>query len=356
MADNKERFDIVNGKQIALLVAPVLCFVLASAAVALRWYTRSVRRVNTLTEDALCLAALGMSFVVVTLVYILVFLCGEGLTSEEIRADPARDYDYVKRYWLRMQFALDICWATSVATVQLALVKFYVRLYNNNITARIGCYASMLLIAIWYVWSLAGWINMCHPPGKCELQSKKSCIIIGSLHVFFNAIILFAPAPAIIAAQLSSKRKASMIILFLLGCFCTILAVLRIDCAINVFGDVNHDPIGASWWRVCFSPIEIAVGIVCCCVPNTSPHPWWNRKRPSLPTEGTGLRRLKFRTTSGSSSTSNLNPAHWMPGPKAQVNAFVTLENGDKSLERVGKIGAHEIKVTKDYQLERGRV
>jgi hypothetical protein len=43
-----------------------------------------------------------MSFCVVTLVYILVFLCGEGLTSDEIRADPNRDYNYVKRYWLRV--------------------------------------------------------------------------------------------------------------------------------------------------------------------------------------------------------------------------------------------------------------
>jgi hypothetical protein len=58
MADVTHRFDIVNGKQVALLVAPVLCFVLSSVAVAVRWYTRSVRRVNTLTEDALCLAAL----------------------------------------------------------------------------------------------------------------------------------------------------------------------------------------------------------------------------------------------------------------------------------------------------------
>jgi hypothetical protein len=119
MADPKNRFDIVNGKQIALLVAPVLCFVLASIAVAARWYTRSVRRVNTLWEDGLCLAALvcwcraqhlrttdtlqAMSFCVVTLVYILVFLCGEGLTSEQIKADPTRSYDEVKRYWLRVR-------------------------------------------------------------------------------------------------------------------------------------------------------------------------------------------------------------------------------------------------------------
>jgi hypothetical protein len=134
---------------------------------------------------------------------------------------------------------------------------------------------------------------------------------------------------------------------------CTVLAVLRIDCAINVFGDVNSDALGASWWRACFSPIEMAVGIVCCCMPHVSPYP---RERPSLHTESTGLRRLKFRTTSGSSSTSNLHPAHWMPGPKPQVNAFVTLESGDKSQERVGNLGRNEIKVTKDYQLDRGKL
>jgi hypothetical protein len=117
-----------------------------------------------------------------------------------------------------MQFALDICWATSIATIQLAFVQFYVRLYAAKPLARTGCYLSMALIAIWYIWSLVGWINMCHPPGKCELQSKKSCIIIGSLHVFFNAVILFAPLPAMYAAQLSPKRKASAMILFLLGC------------------------------------------------------------------------------------------------------------------------------------------
>ena len=55
---NSDRFDIVNGKQLALLIAPTICFVVAAAVVAARWYTRSVRRVNTLGEDALMLAAL----------------------------------------------------------------------------------------------------------------------------------------------------------------------------------------------------------------------------------------------------------------------------------------------------------
>lgn len=56
--DNKNRFDIVNGKQLALLIAPLVCFLAAAAAVAARWYNRSVRRINTPAEDALMLAAL----------------------------------------------------------------------------------------------------------------------------------------------------------------------------------------------------------------------------------------------------------------------------------------------------------
>jgi hypothetical protein len=45
-----------------------------------------------------------MSFCVVTLIYILVFLCGEGLTSEQISSVPVTEYYDVKRYWLRVQW------------------------------------------------------------------------------------------------------------------------------------------------------------------------------------------------------------------------------------------------------------
>ena len=46
-----------------------------------------------------------MSFVVVTLVYVLVFLGGEGLTSYEIHADPTKNFDVVVRFWLRVCLA-----------------------------------------------------------------------------------------------------------------------------------------------------------------------------------------------------------------------------------------------------------
>lgn len=44
----------------------------------------------------------AMSFVVVALVYVLVFLGGEGLTSDQIKADPTKNFDIVERFWLRV--------------------------------------------------------------------------------------------------------------------------------------------------------------------------------------------------------------------------------------------------------------
>ena len=47
----------------------------------------------------------AMSFVVVALVYVLVFLGGEGLTSDQIKADPTKNFDVVERFWLRVCLA-----------------------------------------------------------------------------------------------------------------------------------------------------------------------------------------------------------------------------------------------------------
>jgi hypothetical protein len=49
-----------------------------------------------------------MSSLVVTMVYILVFLSGEGLSVEQIKSDSSRDYDMVNRHWLRVGPGLDI--------------------------------------------------------------------------------------------------------------------------------------------------------------------------------------------------------------------------------------------------------
>jgi hypothetical protein len=116
-----------------------------------------------------------------------------------------------------MQFGVDICWATSVTFVQIAFCKYYVRLYEHKRLVGIGFYCFMGLITIWYIWSIAGWVSLCHPPGRCNLQSKKACIANGSIHVAFNAMNFCASVPAILTGALSKQMKSSAGVLCFLG-------------------------------------------------------------------------------------------------------------------------------------------
>lgn len=124
------------------------------------------------------------------------------------------------------------------------------------------------------------------------------------------------------------------------------------DCVFPFFANFGTDPIGAAWGRMLFSPLEIAVGIIACSIPTLTPfHNRWLAKRRQLHNDGTGLRRLKLRSGSNGSSTSNLNPAQWVGKSAGQANAFVTLEEGGKSSERVRDLGPHDIKVTTEYNV-----
>ncbi|KAF2866962.1 hypothetical protein BDV95DRAFT_648047 [Massariosphaeria phaeospora] len=338
---SRRRFDVVNGRQVILLVIPPIFFALATIAVAARWYARKLKRINTIWEDAFCLAGLLMSFVVVAIIFVLVFLAGQGTAS---MAFLRENHNLLVRYWLRTQFSVDICWATSVTAVQLAFLNFYLRLYEGRPLPRMFCYFLITAVALWYAISMGIWISRCHPPGTCGLPGKAACAAIGSFHVAFNALIMVIPIPAVLNMRLSAPKK-----------LCTICAVLRMDCVLPFFkADYYDDPIGASWGRMLFSPLEIAVGIIICCVPNlTSLHAGWReQRRGHLPKEGTGLRRLKIRSSSNGSSTSNLNPAMWVPrGTNGQVNAFVSLDDGGKSNERVKDLGPQEIRVVKEYNV-----
>lgn len=226
----------------------------------------------------------------------------------------------------------------------------------------------MVLVAAWYVYAVVAWAIHCHPPGSCTLTNKNNCIVIGSLHVAFNALVMGIAIPAVYDMHLSTRRKVSTAGLFLLGSLydiflpsaqssltlrsCTICGILRMDCVFPFFADIKTDPIGAAWGRMLFSPLEIAVGIIACSIPTLTPfHRIWRDERRHMPKESTGLRRLKFRSSSSGSSTSNLNPAHWVGKSGGQVNAFVSLEDGGKSSERVRDLGTHDIKVTKEYNV-----
>lgn len=124
------------------------------------------------------------------------------------------------------------------------------------------------------------------------------------------------------------------------------------DCLFSFFANYEVDPIGAARARMLFSPLEIAVGIIATSIPTlTSFHEAWQTDRRQLPKESGmhSLRRLKFRSSSNGSSTSNLNPANWVGKNAGYNNAFVSLADVPKSSERVrDDLRDDDIKVVKE--------
>lgn len=354
MASPVSQFEIVNGAQLALLVIPPIFFALASIAVGLRWYARSLRRINSLVEDVFCLAGFLMIFLVVATLYVIVFLCGEGLSMAQVISTGR---PLVMLWWNRTQFAVDVCWATSITAIQLSLLNCYVRIFHSRRTLRTVCYTLMAIIVGWYVLSLVVWIIHCHhaiPPRTptCTMQSRTACIVGGFIHVTFDLSIMIVGIPALLDTPSSFPKSLSLAGLFSLGLFCTACAILRMDCIIPFFGaDRNTDPISASWGRMLVSPLEIAVGIICCCIPNLSPlrDGWRDQRRCTQKNQATGLRRLKFRNNSHRSSTSNL--PIFVGETFGGVNAVVSAEEGARARNQVRSFTLQDIKVTKEYTI-----
>lgn len=119
------------------------------------------------------------------------------------------------------------------------------------------------------------------------------------------------------------------------------------DCIVPFFGaDRTVDPINASWGRMLVSPLEIAMGAICCCIPHLSAlRDGWRDKRTRTPRDcATGLRRLKFGNRSSSS-----NLPIFAGETYGDVKTLVSLEDGARSGKRIHSFAPQDIKVTKEY-------
>jgi len=59
---SKRTFEVVNSRQVVLLVIPPIFLALATLVVVVRWLARKTKRINTLVEDVLCLCSLVGGF------------------------------------------------------------------------------------------------------------------------------------------------------------------------------------------------------------------------------------------------------------------------------------------------------
>ena len=222
------------------------------------------------------------------------------------------------------------------------------------------------------IYSIAAWVYYCHPPGQCRIIGKTNCLVIGILHIVILALTICTSVPALLDLDLSLNRKklavlgwSVLVLLYvdmelwsataMLTMFsCFFCALMRMDCAFSFFGNWQTDPVATSTSRMLFSPLEVAAEIIVTTISAASSfHTYQNDRRQLSKESGMhGLRRLKLRSGSSSSSTSNLNPANWVGKNTGRNDAFVSLADGSGSNERVKDLGHDDIKVVKEVTVE----
>lgn len=341
---DKRAFGISTGKQVSLCVFPPVLFTIATVLVGLRFYGRKLRGGRIAADDVFCLIGLVMGYVFLALIFVMIFLAGEGLPLAVVSKDAN-----AVLLWKKCMFVLNIFWASAIAAIQISCLTYYSRHYDSFRKARNVCNILIFAVAAWWFGTIVTWLNTCRPlvkdfdpqvPGTCPVNKKLACGLIGCIHAFLDVAVMIAPVPAIVALRLSFTEKSILSLLFFFGSFCTLCAVLRIDCLISRIPQ-NTDPGSASWWNVIRGTSEIALGLICCCTPTlTAVRDHW-LKRWYHPNDG-NIRLRRFDSHgSGGSETSRI----WQGRTGGRVKAFVSVD----SSERDKDVRGNDIKVTKEY-------
>lgn len=110
-----------------------------------------------------------------------------------------------------------MCWALSVAVVQLFLLQFYTRLYSDYRRLIYLCYTMMVLVAGWFIYAIVAWAVHCRSTNDCRLPSVRTCVIIGSIHILYNVVVMGMAVPAVYSMHFFSRKKMSVAGLLLLG-------------------------------------------------------------------------------------------------------------------------------------------
>ncbi|KAF2733411.1 hypothetical protein EJ04DRAFT_553345 [Polyplosphaeria fusca] len=348
---SKRAFDISTRRQLTLVVFPPVLFAVATALVGLRFYARKLKGGSIGLDDVFCLVGLVMGYVFLALVFVMIFLAGEGLPMAVVMADSG-----VATLWKELTFVLNIFWANAIAAIQISCLLSYSRHYDSFRTAKNICNILIACIAAWWLGTIITWLNTCRPlarvfdsgvAGTCPVNSKLACGLIGCFHAFFDVAVMIAPIAAITTRRHSLTEKVILSALFFLGSLCTLTAVMRIDCLISRVPQ-NVDASSVSWWNVIRGSSEITLGMWCCCIPTLTPVRDHWLKRWYHPNDG-NIRLRRFNSNGTAASGGSELSRIWQGRTGGRVKAFVSVDDSSSERNKDVEENPNQIKVTKEY-------
>lgn len=125
---------------------------------------------------------------------------------------------------LKMLVAYELIYATSISTIKVSVMLFYLRVFVNP-SLRKATKAALIFVGLWSIGNILQVFLICRPfvktysltaEGVCGNQVA-SFIAIGAFNIISDVMILTLPLPSVWQLKMSTGRKLGLSCVFLIG-------------------------------------------------------------------------------------------------------------------------------------------
>jgi hypothetical protein len=172
---------------------------------------------------------------------------------------------------LRLLVSYELIYATSISTIKLSILLFYLRVFVNRGLRR-ATMAAIIFVSVWSVGNILQVFLICRPfaktytpqlDGTCGDQVA-SFIAIGSFNIITDVIILTLPLPTVWALKMSTPAKLGLTGVFLVGLIVSVIGIIRIVTLTQLdLMNLTGTMIWADFW----SATEPNLAILCVSLP-----------------------------------------------------------------------------------------
>ncbi|KAI8960751.1 hypothetical protein F5Y11DRAFT_252864 [Daldinia sp. FL1419] len=258
--------NLAHDNRASVLIG-VVCLVctIATVAVGLRFYTRSIMLKQLGVDDYLILAA--WVFALAT----GISQCtntrnGLGKHVWDLGSDAQRT-NYLKGFYVSITL-----YNTGLMFVKLAFLSQYYRVLPVK-KMRTTLIIAMILIGCWSMSQIAVGIFICDPVSGFWEKSTGSCIgnypqwyINAAGNIATDIAVFVLPLPVLRHLHLPKAQKLVLIGIFSFGFFTCAISVIRIK-FLQLGGDFSYENVEGSSWSIS----ELCSGIICACLPTLRP-------------------------------------------------------------------------------------
>ncbi|KAF2234640.1 hypothetical protein EV356DRAFT_532690 [Viridothelium virens] len=268
MTSSSPPVDLSQDRGSTIVATQIVFISLAAIAVALRIYSRSLKKAPLGADDYLIIASLPFSAIEAITTCVAVHY---GLGKHEEAMPPQN----VRPFSVSM-LVLECAWGVSVPFVKLSFLMLYVRLFPSR-AYKAWAWLLGTYTVLWGVMVVIATTLQCYPvayqwnksiKGHCDNRAL-SFFLSSVLEVPVDFIILILPLPVVWRLKLSRPRKVLLTGIFMLGSLTCVVSVIRL-----VRVDQTWKGEDTSWelTEACiWSAAEPTLGTVACCLPVMGP-------------------------------------------------------------------------------------